>query len=65
LSPENTVFANYFGLPAISVLGGFDSDGLPVGLQLVARPASDLDILILGQQFEHAAGWIRARPVLE
>jgi aspartyl-tRNA(Asn)/glutamyl-tRNA(Gln) amidotransferase subunit A len=65
LSPENTVFANYYGLPAITVSGGFDSNGLPVGLQLVARPSDDLDILILGQQYERAAGWINTRPVLE
>ena len=65
LSPENTVFAKYYGLPAITVPGGFDSNGLPVGLQLVARPSSDLNVLILGQQYERAAGWMNAHPVLE
>jgi aspartyl-tRNA(Asn)/glutamyl-tRNA(Gln) amidotransferase subunit A len=66
LSPENTVFANYYGLPAINVPGGFDSNGMPVGLQLVARPTRDLDILILGRQYERAAGWSNTRrPVLE
>jgi aspartyl-tRNA(Asn)/glutamyl-tRNA(Gln) amidotransferase subunit A len=65
LSPENTVFANYYGLPAITVPGGFDSKGLPVGLQLVGRPSADLDILILGGQYERAAEWIDAHPVLD
>jgi aspartyl-tRNA(Asn)/glutamyl-tRNA(Gln) amidotransferase subunit A len=31
LSPENTAFANYYGLPAISVPCGFDRHGLPLG----------------------------------
>jgi aspartyl-tRNA(Asn)/glutamyl-tRNA(Gln) amidotransferase subunit A len=65
LSPENTVFANYYGLPAINVPAGFDSNGMPVGLQLAARPSRDLDILILGQQYERTAGWIKTHPVLE
>src|SRR5262249_57956706 len=32
LSPAFTVFANYYGLTAISVSCGFDGNGLPVGL---------------------------------
>jgi aspartyl-tRNA(Asn)/glutamyl-tRNA(Gln) amidotransferase subunit A len=31
LSSANTVFANYYGLPAINVPCGFDSRGLPLG----------------------------------
>ncbi len=64
LSPANTVFANYYGLPAISVPCGFDSNGLPIGLQIVAAPSADLDVLTLGHQYERAAGWINKRPVL-
>src|SRR5262249_1430111 len=41
LSPGFTVFANYFGLPAVSVPCGFDNNGLPVGLQFVGRPWDD------------------------
>src|SRR5262249_13730871 len=33
LSAENTMWANYYGLPAISVPMGQDSHGLPLGLQ--------------------------------
>jgi aspartyl-tRNA(Asn)/glutamyl-tRNA(Gln) amidotransferase subunit A len=62
LSPENTVFANYYGLPAITVPCGFDSNGLPVGLQIVAGPLADLDVLTLGQQYERAAGWVKKHP---
>src|SRR5262245_35931766 len=38
LSAENTMFANYYGLPAVSVPCGFDKHGLPLGLQIVDKP---------------------------
>ena len=41
LSPELTMFANYYGLPAVSVPCGFDSRRLPVGLQIVANRGND------------------------
>jgi aspartyl-tRNA(Asn)/glutamyl-tRNA(Gln) amidotransferase subunit A len=62
LSPDNTVFANYYGLPAMSVPAGFDPNGLPIALQIVRRPGGDLDVLTLGQQYEQAVGWFRKHP---
>src|SRR5262245_58548608 len=62
LSAENTAFANYYGLPAISVPCGFAASGLPLGLQIVAKPGADLDALWLGDQYETAAGWFRRHP---
>jgi aspartyl-tRNA(Asn)/glutamyl-tRNA(Gln) amidotransferase subunit A len=50
LSPALTMFANYYGLPAISVPCGLDSRGLPVGLQIVARPGDDAAVLQLADQ---------------
>ena len=61
LSPELTMFANYYGLPAISVPCGFDRHGLPVGLQIVGSRRGDLTVLQLAHQYERAAG-SRARP---
>lgn len=34
ISPDNTFFCNYYGLPAISVPCGFSHGGLPVGFQV-------------------------------
>ncbi len=42
------------GLPAISVPGGFTSDGLPVGLQIVGKPRGDLKLLRIAAAFEAA-----------
>jgi len=55
LSPSNTMFANYFGLPAISVPCGFDSHGLPVGLQIVGKPSDEATVLQVAREFETAA----------
>lgn len=54
LSAENTIFANYFGLPAISVPSCFDQSGLPTGLQIVGKPWSENVVFRLAQEFEGA-----------
>jgi aspartyl-tRNA(Asn)/glutamyl-tRNA(Gln) amidotransferase subunit A len=63
LSPELTMFANYYGLPAASVPCGFDSRGLPVGLQIVAKPGDDGAVLRLACQYEAAAGLANRHPI--
>ncbi len=55
LSAENTVFANYYGLPAISVPCGFDTNGLPVGLQIVGKPWDEATVIQLAHLYEKAA----------
>jgi aspartyl-tRNA(Asn)/glutamyl-tRNA(Gln) amidotransferase subunit A len=61
LSAENTVFANYYGLPAISVPCGFDRNGLPLGLQIVGKPWDEVTAIHLANQFEMAASAITNR----
>ena len=51
LSPENTLFANYYGLPAISVPCGKDTNGLPLGFQIAGKPNDDLAVLQLAHRF--------------
>lgn len=63
LSPDNTAFANYFGLPAISVPCGFDRNGLPIGLQMVAKPWDEEAVLLLAARYEEAAAWSQKRPL--
>jgi aspartyl-tRNA(Asn)/glutamyl-tRNA(Gln) amidotransferase subunit A len=52
LSPQNTVFANYYGLPAISVPCGFGGNGLPLGLQMVGKPWDEATVLHLAYCYE-------------
>src|SRR5215468_2180195 len=51
-----TVTVNMAGLPAISVPGGLDSHGLPLGLQLIGRPFAEDTLFALGAIIERAAG---------
>jgi aspartyl-tRNA(Asn)/glutamyl-tRNA(Gln) amidotransferase subunit A len=51
-----TVTVNMAGLPAISVPAGLDSQGLPLGLQLIGRPFAEETLFTLGAIIESAAG---------
>jgi aspartyl-tRNA(Asn)/glutamyl-tRNA(Gln) amidotransferase subunit A len=51
-----TVTAPMAGLPAISVPGGLDSQGLPLGLQLIGQPFAEETLFALGAIIENAAG---------
>jgi Asp-tRNA(Asn)/Glu-tRNA(Gln) amidotransferase A subunit family amidase len=51
------MFANYYGLPAISIPSGFDRNGLPIGLQIVGRPWDDTSVLRLGHRYERETSW--------
>lgn len=53
---------NLTGLPAISVPCGFADSGLPVGMQLVARPWSEQTLLTAARAYERATAWHTRRP---
>jgi aspartyl-tRNA(Asn)/glutamyl-tRNA(Gln) amidotransferase subunit A len=50
------------GLPAISLPCGLDPDGLPIGLQIAAKPFDELTVLRLAHAYERAHSWREARP---
>ena len=50
------------GLPAISVPAGFADDGMPVGLELLGRPFSDVELVRLAFAYEQAAHHRRPPP---
>ncbi|MDT7541378.1 MAG: aspartyl-tRNA(Asn)/glutamyl-tRNA(Gln) amidotransferase subunit [Acidobacteriota bacterium] len=56
-----TVTANLAGVPAVSVPCGLSSEGLPVGLQLLARHWDEATMLRLADAYERAAPF-NARP---
>src|SRR6266851_4326983 len=62
LSPKNTVFANYYGLPAMSIPSGFDSNGLPLGLQMVGKPWDEATVLCLEYRYETTTSWRTKHP---
>lgn len=63
LAPFTTPF-NATGQPAISLPLHWSADGLPVGVQLVARFGADAQLLALARQLEQAAPWFdRVAPL--
>lgn len=56
---------NLAGLPALSVPCGFTKEGLPIGLQIVARAWGDAKVLNLGYAFEQATEWHKQFAVIE
>jgi aspartyl-tRNA(Asn)/glutamyl-tRNA(Gln) amidotransferase subunit A len=63
VSAQNTVFANYYGLPAVSVPCGFDENGLPLGLQIVGKPWGEGPVLQLAHQYQIASGFGEKHPI--
>ena len=63
LSDICTIPVNIAGLPGISVPAGF-SDGLPVGLHLIAPHFGEETLFRLAYAYEQATDWHKMRPVL-
>jgi aspartyl-tRNA(Asn)/glutamyl-tRNA(Gln) amidotransferase subunit A len=53
---------NLSGFPAMSVPCGFDRQGLPIGLQLAARPWQEALLLRVAHQYQGATDWHARRP---
>ena len=56
------IYATFAGLPGISVPVGFNTDGLPMGMQLVGRPRADFAVLQLAHAYDAATRWPQRRP---
>ncbi|MGA2054494.1 MAG: amidase [Bradyrhizobium sp.] len=52
-----TRFVNYLGLPALAVPVGFDSGGMPVGLQLIGRQGSEALLLQIAVRLQEWTDW--------
>ncbi|MEM9905526.1 MAG: amidase [Cyanobacteria bacterium P01_D01_bin.44] len=55
---------NATGQPAISIPAGFTPGGLPLGIQLVGKPAAEATLLSLAAQIETAKPWAQHRPAI-
>ena len=64
LSDILTIPVNLAGLPAISVPCGFSREGLPIGLQLIARPFAEDCLLRAAHHYEQATDWHLKKPAI-
>lgn len=56
--------ANATGQPAIALPVGFDSNGVPISVQLVGKPGAEETLISLAAQLEAANPWLQHRPAL-
>ncbi|SFE88753.1 Asp-tRNA(Asn)/Glu-tRNA(Gln) amidotransferase subunit GatA [Alteribacillus iranensis] len=58
-----TIPVNLAGVPAISIPCGF-SEGLPIGLQMIAKPFAENTIYRAAYAYEQATGYYKEKPQL-
>jgi aspartyl-tRNA(Asn)/glutamyl-tRNA(Gln) amidotransferase subunit A len=61
LSDVCTLPINIAGVPAMSIPAGF-ADGLPVGMQIIAKPLAEETILKIAHAYEQATEWHKRKP---
>ncbi|MBS0223960.1 MAG: amidase [Proteobacteria bacterium] len=59
-----TMAFNITGHPALTLCCGHDSDGLPIGLQIVGRFRDDASVLRAAALYEASEGWLARWPDL-
>jgi aspartyl-tRNA(Asn)/glutamyl-tRNA(Gln) amidotransferase subunit A len=64
LSDICTISINLAGVPAISVPCGFDSEGLPIGMQVIGKRFDEATILRVAYAYEQETEWHRKKPSL-
>lgn len=62
ISTRFTYPFNLSGFPALTVPCGFDRLGLPIGVQVAARPWQESVLLRVGHAYQLATDWHRRRP---
>jgi Asp-tRNA(Asn)/Glu-tRNA(Gln) amidotransferase A subunit family amidase len=63
--PNFTSTFNVTGFPALSVCTGYGEAGLPLAMQLAARPFDEATLVRAGHAYERAMPWRQRRPPLE
>ncbi len=54
-----TISANLAGIPAISIPAGFDSDGMPIGLQIMTPQLTEAKLFNISYKFEQECGFYK------
>jgi aspartyl-tRNA(Asn)/glutamyl-tRNA(Gln) amidotransferase subunit A len=62
--PSFTIPFNVAGYPAISICSGYGEGGLPVAIQLVAKPFQEPTLFRVADAFEKATPHRNTRPAL-
>jgi aspartyl-tRNA(Asn)/glutamyl-tRNA(Gln) amidotransferase subunit A len=63
LSDVYTIAVNLAGVPGVSIPCGFDSDNLPIGLQILSPAFSEDKLLRIARMYEKETEWHKRRPL--
>ena len=61
---EVFIMSSLLDLPTITVPIGFNDDGLPMGMQIIAKRFNDLQLLAFAKQYEECFNFNKIRPKL-
>ena len=64
LSDIYTISINLAGLPALSLPCGFDSEDLPIGMQIIGKHFDESTILNIAWAYEQSTDWHKRKPNL-
>jgi aspartyl-tRNA(Asn)/glutamyl-tRNA(Gln) amidotransferase subunit A len=64
LSDIYTLSINLAGLPALSLPCGLDSEGLPIGMQIIGKHFDEPTVLRIAYAYEQATDWHKQKPRL-
>jgi aspartyl-tRNA(Asn)/glutamyl-tRNA(Gln) amidotransferase subunit A len=64
LKPSFSAMYSVTGMPAISVPGGFNSKGMPIGLQFATGPFDEATMFKAAFAYEQATPWHKRRAAL-
>lgn len=64
LADVMTVTANLAGICGMNVPAGYDTNGLPIGMQILAPSLAEDVMMRVGHTYEQATGWETRKPAL-
>jgi amidase len=56
---------NFTGMPALTMNGGFDKHGAPIGFQLIGKHLSEDLLLRAGHSFQSITDWHTRHPAID
>ena len=59
---EVSIIASLFQLPTLSVPVGLNNSGLPMGMQIIGKKASDLKVMSFGKKYESIFNHSKVKP---
>ena len=62
---EVFIMSSLLDLPTITVPIGFNDDGLPMGMQIIAKKFNDLQLLAFAKQYEEWFNFSKIKPKLK